>query len=66
MSESVKEKKWVDPADYFPARVKRMPRVKSPVFGEFSFRKQVEMQERMEKRRLRLKKIREEREQNDS
>jgi hypothetical protein len=66
MSESVKEKKWVDPADYFPARGKRMPRVKAPVFGEFSFHKQVEMQERMEKRRLRLKKIREERKQNDS
>ena len=66
MSESVKEKKWVDPVDYFPARGKRIPRVKSPVFGEFSFDKQVELQERMAKRRLRLKKIREERKQNDT
>ena len=41
---------------------KRMPRSKNPVFGEWSFDKQVEMQNRMRNRRLRLKKIREEKE----
>jgi hypothetical protein len=58
------EKKWVDPADFFPARGRRMPRVKSPVFGDFSFDKQVEMQERIRNRRLRVKKAREERKEN--
>ena len=64
MSESVKEKKWVDPADFFPTRGKRMPRVKKPVFGDWGVDKQVEMQERMQKRRLQLKKNREERKKN--
>ena len=64
MSESIKEKKWVDPADFFPTRGKRMPRVKKPVFGDWGFDKQVEMQERMQKRRLQLKKNREERKKN--
>jgi hypothetical protein len=43
----------------------RMPRSKNPVFGEWSFDKQVEMQERMRNRRLRVKKIREERKKNE-
>ena len=66
MPETVKqtEKKWVDPADFFPARGKKMPRVKDPVFGDWAFDKQVEMQERMRDRRLRLKKNRDEREKN--
>ena len=58
------EKKWVNPADFFPNRGKAMPRVKSPVFGDWAFDKQVEMQERMRERRLRLKKNRDEREKN--
>ena len=45
---------------------RRMPRSKDPVFGEWSFDKQVEIQERMAKRRLRLKKIRDERKKNDN
>tara|TARA_Y100001951_G_C11210077_1_gene222434 strand:- start:478 stop:693 length:216 start_codon:yes stop_codon:yes gene_type:complete len=66
MSETVNEteKKWVNPADFFPTRGKRMPRVKSPVFGDWGFDKQVEMQERMRERRLRLIKNRDEREKN--
>tara|TARA_B110001454_G_scaffold191274_1_gene190868 strand:- start:1284 stop:1499 length:216 start_codon:yes stop_codon:yes gene_type:complete len=59
------EKKWVNPADFFPARGKTMPRVKSPVFGDWSFDKQVAMQERMTKRRLNIKKAREERKKNE-
>ena len=59
---------FVNPADYEHMLVrrgrvgKRMPRSKNPVFGEFSFDKQVAMQERIRNRRLRLKKNREERE----
>ena len=57
---------FVNPADYEHMLVrrsgKRMPKSKNPVFGEFSFNKQVEMQERIRNRRLRLKKIRDERE----
>jgi len=66
VSETVNEteKKWVDPADFFPARGKSIPRVKSPVFGDWAFDKQVEMQDRMQKRRLQLKKNREERKKN--
>ena len=37
---------------------------KGPVFGEWNFDKQVEIQNRMRNRRLRLKKIREERKKN--
>ena len=62
---------FVNPADYEHMLVrrgrvgKRMPRSKNPVFGEWSFDKQVEMQERMRNRRLRVKKIREERKKNE-
>jgi hypothetical protein len=59
------EKKWVNPADFFPNRGRAIPRVKDPVFGEWPFGKQVEMQDRMRNRRLRLKKIREERNKNE-
>ena len=59
---------FVNPADYEHMLVrrigKRMPRSKNPVFGEFSFDKQVEMQERIRNRRLRVKKAREERKKN--
>tara|TARA_B100000953_G_C17864398_1_gene372639 strand:+ start:472 stop:690 length:219 start_codon:yes stop_codon:yes gene_type:complete len=66
VSETVNEteKKWVDPADFFPTRRKGIPRVKSPIFGEWNFAKQVEMQERMRERRLRLIKNRNERKKN--
>ena len=44
---------------------KGMPNSKNPVFGDWSLDKQVEMQERMRNRRLRVKKIREERKKNE-
>ena len=59
------EKKWVNPADFFPVRGVTKARVKTLVYGDPRMGEGVEIQERMRIRRLRLEDIRKEREDNE-
>ena len=58
------ETKWVNPADFFPVRGVTRARVKTLVFGDPRMGEGVEIQKRMRDRRLRVKKIIDEREKN--
>tara|TARA_Y100001947_G_scaffold141387_1_gene132935 strand:- start:444 stop:641 length:198 start_codon:yes stop_codon:yes gene_type:complete len=59
---------FVNPADYEHMLVrrsgKRRPKSKGSVFGDWNFDKKADLQDRMRNRRLQMKKIRKEREQN--
>ena len=59
---------FVNPADYEHMLVRRSGKgkhkSKDPMFGEWNFDKKADLQDRMRNRRLQMKKIRKEREQN--
>jgi len=60
-NEEVVEKKWVDPALYFPNRRGGVRKAKGPLLPEISHSRRMEIEDDLRNRRLRLEEIREER-----